>query len=370
MSTHSSSSSAAWATLTLYALAHAAVDAVCAGVLWTGVHDGVIATGTAWSVFLIYNLLAFAIQPMIGLVADRLGVARGMAALGGLMTAAVVPLSVVPHGFLLAAGLAGVGNAVFHVGGGAASLRFAAGRATPPGVFVAPGAAGLAWGIVIGRGGGPVWPFAAALAVMAVVILARPVPVMPGGRTVRARRETRPAIELILLLLLFVVCVRSYVGLALAFPWKSQMHLLVALTAAVVLGKAFGGVLADRFGWRRVGVGALLVSLPLLALGTGSPAAGIAGALAFNMTMPVTLAAVGSGLPEHEGFAFGLTCLALFGGAAPVLLGWTAGLSAPALVLAAVPAAVALWFGLGKLLGATAAPEAGIGLATTERSYS
>ena len=364
------SSSAAWATLALYALTHSAVDAVGAGVLWTAVHDGAIASGTAWSVFLIYNLLAFAIQPMVGLVVDRLGAARGTAALGGLMTAAVVPLSVVPHGLFAAVGLAGLGNAVFHVGGGAASLRFAPGRATPPGVFVAPGAAGLAWGIVIGRGGGPVWPFAGALTVMAVAILARSVPVMPRGVTVRARREARPAIELILLLLLFVVCVRSYVGLALAFPWKSQMHLLVALTAAVVLGKAFGGVLADRLGWRRVGVGALLVSLPLLALGTGSPAEGVAGALVFNMTMPVTLAAAGSLLPRHEGFAFGLTCLALFGGAAPVLLGWTASLSALPLVLAAVPAAIALWFGLGRLLGEARAPEAGIGLATTERGYS
>jgi FSR family fosmidomycin resistance protein-like MFS transporter len=131
-------------------------------------------------------------------------------------------------------------------------------------------------------------------------------------------------------------------------PWKSDLALLAALTAAVVAGKMAGGLLADRFGWRRVAVTALVGSLPLLALGTSSPAAGIAGVLLFNMTMPVTLAAVAAVLPRgSEGFAFGLTCLALFCGSVPALLGLplTATPWLPATLI--LPAAAALWFALG-----------------------
>ena len=149
-------------------------------------------------------------------------------------------------------------------------------------------------------------------------------------------------------LLLVVVGVRAFVGLTLVLPWKSDLILLAALTAAVVTGKAAGGLLADRLGWRRVAVTALVASLPLLALGASSPVAGIAGVLLFNMTMPVTLAAVAAVLPRgNEGFAFGLTCLALFCGSAPSLMGWPLA-SAPWLLAALIlPAAAALWFALG-----------------------
>ncbi len=149
-------------------------------------------------------------------------------------------------------------------------------------------------------------------------------------------------------LLLAVVGVRAFVGLTLVLPWKSDLTLLALLTAGIVAGKATGGLLADRFGWRPVAVAALVASLPLLALGASSPAAGVAGVLLFNMTMPVTLAAVAAVLPRgNEGFSFGLTCLALFFGSAPSLMGWPAA-SAPWLLAALIlPAAAALWFALG-----------------------
>lgn len=51
--------------------------------------------------------------------------------------------------------------------------------------------------------------------------------------------------RLILLLLLSSVAMRSLLGLALSFPWTWLLVL------AGALGKGFGGVLADRFGWMR-----------------------------------------------------------------------------------------------------------------------
>ena len=112
----------------------------------------------------------------------------------------------------------------------------------------------------------------------------------------------------------------SFVGSALVMPWKSEPALLVALTTAVVLGKALGGVVADRFGFGVTGTVSLLASLPLLLFAGASPAAGIAGLLLFNMTMPITLVGIVNAMPERPGFGFGLTCLALIAGALPPLL--------------------------------------------------
>lgn len=342
----------AWGVLGTYAVTHAAVDAVCAVLLWSAYEDGRLSSSAAWSAFFVYNLLAFAVQPLIGIAADRLRLGRSAAAAGALLTAAAMAAAAVPAAIWAAVVLAGLGNAVFHVGGGVVSLRAAPGRAGPVGVFVAPGAAGLALGIAAGKAGAPAWPFAAALVTLAVALTLLPAPVI---RT-RYRRPPRAAAPAslatagmaIVLLLLAVVGVRSLVGLTLVLPWKTDTALLAVLTAAVVAGKATGGLLADRLGWRPVAVTALVVSLPLLALGAAAPAAGIAGVLLFNMTMPVTLAAVVAALPRgSEGFAFGLTCLALFCGAAPSLARLSVGSSSLLLAALILPAAGALWFALG-----------------------
>jgi len=100
-------------------------------------------------------------------------------------------------------------------------------------------------------------------------------------------------------------------------PWKTSVLLMLLPAAAACLGKAGGGWLADRFGARRIGVGSLLVSLPLLVFGIPYPAVSVAGILAFNMSMSITLCAIFSELPDHPGLSFGLTTLALVAGTLP-----------------------------------------------------
>ena len=80
-------------------------------------------------------------------------------------------------------------------------------------------------------------------------------------------------------------------------------------------GKALGGIISDRLGWIETSVGALLISAPLIAF--AGPAGIIAGLFVFQMTMPVTLVAAVKVFPKKPAFAFGLTCLALVGGAIP-----------------------------------------------------
>ena len=170
-------------------------------------------------------------------------------------------------------------------------------------------------------------------------------------------------VEMAVLLVLLVVVMRSFTGFAIALPWKAQLPLLAALTAAIVLGKAAGGVLADRFGHARVGVGALAFCAPLLMLATVSPVAGVLGMFVFNMTMPVTLVAVANAVPDYPGFAFGTASLAIVIGALPALTGWSVQLSGALPIVAGVWGSAAVlgvalfWLAHGRL-SARATPPA------------
>ena len=113
------------------------------------------------------------------------------------------------------------------------------------------------------------------------------------------------------------VALRAFVGGAVPLPWKTGLWALAA-AAAAFLGKDAGGFLADRLSPRLAGVGALLLSLPLLCLGWAHPLPSLLGLLCFNMTMPVTLGAVTDKLPNAPGLAFGLTAQFLFVGTLPL----------------------------------------------------
>ena len=298
--------------ITAYSLAHALVDAACAATLFAILALGRNDPQNMVQLILIYDVIAFSTQPVFGLLVDKFKTPAQTAAVGILLVAASTLMLRVP---LLAAVTAGIGNAVFHVGGGVVSLNLAPGKATLPGIYVAPGALGLTIGIMIGKGGGfMAWPFILLLLGSAVLILAIPRPEFPAPRELPGNLRW---FETVIVLLLVSVVVRALVGQSLVLPWKSNPALLLALTMAVVLGKALGGFLADRFGWIAIAVTGLVVSAPLLAFFAPLPALAIAGTFLFNLSMPVTLVGLAGMLPGKSGFAFGLTTLALIVGALP-----------------------------------------------------
>lgn len=298
--------------ITVYSAAHALVDAACAATLFAIIALGQDDAQTLFQLVIIYDIIAFSTQPVFGLLVDKFKVPAQAAAVGMLLVAASTLMMPVP---VLAAVTAGIGNALFHVGGGVVSLNLAPGKAALPGVFVAPGALGLTLGILLGKSGNFVaWPFLAALIAAAVLVWLLPRPEFPAPRSLPGNLRW---FEAVILLLLVSVTIRSLVGQSLVLPWKSDTTLLIVLTLSVVLGKALGGVLADRFGWTRIAVGGLALSAPLLAFFPSVPGVLIAGMFLFNLSMPITLVGLVGMLPGQAGFAFGLTTLALILGALP-----------------------------------------------------
>lgn len=319
------------ATLLVYSLSHALVDAACAALVFAISAGGQVQAADFFYLVVLYDVLAFATQPLLGLLSDKFKLPAYAAALGNGMVAAACLLLQAP---LLAVILAGVGNALFHIGGGAITLGLADGKAALPGFFVAPGALGLVLGTLIGKSGGYIaWPFLLLLLLSIGFILLLPKAEAPAPRKLPANLKW---FEVILGLLLLSVVIRSLVGFSLVMPWKADPALLILFTLMVVAGKALGGLLADKFGWITVGVGGLILSAPLLAFLASSPAAGMAGIFLFNLSMPITLICVSEMLPGVNGFAFGLTALALIIGALPTFTGMHTFFNQPVVILIAI----------------------------------
>lgn len=337
---------------------HAVVDASTVTVVVSSSFLHTLSLGQAFSLILAYDLIAFGAQTFLGALVDRVARPRTTVLVGLALTASCV--GVLPYEPTAAMILAGAGNALFHVGAGALTLCMSGGRAAPAGIFVGPGALGLAFGTWLGRQGVYLpWPFYAALALCfaATLLFREPARygVVPDAQVSPAGQSpSRVAVRLgvvIVALLLFSIVVRSLVGFAGTHDCPRGPITLVALGLAAFSGKALGGVISDRLGWAEVSVGALLCSAPLIAFGGTHVMVVAAGMFLFQMTMPVTLSAVALVMPNRPALAFGLTCLALVTGSLPTFTNVAVPYYRPEVFLALIAlSAFAIWISL-RVLG-------------------
>jgi FSR family fosmidomycin resistance protein-like MFS transporter len=130
------------------------------------------------------------------------------------------------------------------------------------------------------------------------------------------------------------------------FDGRYDLLLLMAVAAAA--GKILGGALADRIGWRRWVVGALLLAAPLLALGARSLPLLLLGVALLQSATPVGLALSAQLLPHRPATAAGLALgLAIAIGGFPALGGLGPAVAAPPLLIGVLlAAALALWWAL------------------------
>lgn len=306
-----------------YACLHFLVDGVCAWAMF-GYFTG------EYGNLLIYNFCAFALQLPLGAVLDRLEGRR----MPLLFASAGCVLTVL--GAFYGPAVLGLGNALFHVGGGVDVIREDSRRVLQGqalGVFVAPGAMGLYLGTLLAKAG-QISTLLLIPAVLAMLLLLRPIRGTDAALPAPAGKHPIPLV----LSCFAVVVLRSHVGMAVAFPWKSGA-LAFAAVAAVVLGKTAGGILAAQFGARRVTVLSLVLASAGFAFGD-VPLLGLTALLCFNMTMPLTLYALWRRFPEYPGACFGSLTLALFLGFLPTYYGLDIPLGG---VLGSILSLILLW---------------------------
>ncbi|MCF0150121.1 MAG: hypothetical protein HUJ80_01765 [Firmicutes bacterium] len=283
------------------AISHFLVDAVCVAALFCHKSDSAFYNGV-----LLYNTLAFTGQAVTGLFADRSRDPLWLAVSGMLLCSlcAVLPLGI----YVCAAGL-GIGNNLFHVGGGCHVLRSSRDKAAPLGIFVAPGALGVALGTWI-PSAAP-W-FAAASSVPAVLLL------------IAVKKETQPLQKpsqkaqaptvLPVALLLASVAVRAIGGSAVSFSWKAGPQQALILAFFVFAGKFLGGFLCDRLGPAKTAWLSILPAAFLTAFFQSRMVLSLAGQWLLNLTMPVTLYLLARLLESRPAAAFGIAAAALWPG--------------------------------------------------------
>lgn len=337
----------------LLGLAHGVADGSVG--MQLGSLNGEMAFERIGLLVLLYNVLAFGGQPLVGAITDRLRAPRGAVLLGlGCHCAALLLSGSAPASAVI---LAGIGSAAFHVGGGALALCATRGRAGGPGLFAAPGVVGLAIGGALAVGGQrPLLLFLVPLLVAIVVIAMVRFPALPY-----AAPEQEPIFEdhdLIMLVLLAGIALRSAVWSVLQAALAARLDLLLAMAVAAAVGKALGGFLADRIGWRRWTFGALIVAAPLLSLSGENPATLLPGIALLQSATPTALAATGRLLPRRPALAAGLVFgLAVAAGGLPVMFDLGLRLDGRlALLGATLTAACAFRWGLRRFVARSTAP--------------
>ncbi|MCL1873620.1 MAG: hypothetical protein FWF85_05840 [Clostridiales bacterium] len=306
-----------WQMISVYSFTHFLVDFACAFLMFRS-----IAAAPDWYLYvLIYNFCAFALQMPLGILADRWNRNFLIAVIGCLLVGAAFGLGQVPLAAVLALGL---GNALFHIGGGIDVLNISTEKMGALGIFVAPGALGIYFGTSLGKGDN----FPAIVILLGLVVLAGLIIAMrrkkgksyPQNAVFSLEIGNNYQLLIAAICLFLVVCLRSYVGLALNFPWKVIGNWGMILVCAVVFGKVAGGFAADSWGIKRTVFFSLAIAA-LLFLFPGIPPAGIGAVLLFNLTMPITLWLMAKIFPGAKGFSFGLLTFALFLGFLPLYLG-------------------------------------------------
>ena len=322
--------------LTVLSLAHLCVDMACAVLFF-----GRLGQGSGWWLYMVlYNACAFALQLPLGLVADRMDRNLPFAAAGCALVAVSFLLTGSP---LLAAVLCGLGNGMFHVGGGLEVLN-GSDKAAPLGVFVSPGAIGLYLGTIYAA------PLAAHSWIMPLLMVCTGAFLLVGKGALSSQNtplslQTPRGDILPLLCLFLVVVLRSLLG---AGAFSTGLYDLpgVVPVLCLALGKAAGGFVGDRLGLRRTAALSQGAAAALLLLPRGYMT--LLSLFLFNMTMPLTLHEAARLLPGAKGGAFGLLTLALFVGMLPRFAG--ASLALPSFVWAGLVllSLSLLWVGLRK----------------------
>ena len=294
----------------VWSILHFLVDFVCACAMYAFFCDG------SYESLLIYNFCAFALQLPLGTLLDLCkGRYRRMPTFCATLGAGMTLLGVILHPAIL-----GLGNALFHVGAGIDVLEIDRAKGLKGcglGVFVAPGAIGLYLGAMLGIRTGHPAVFVTVCLLMLVLLAWK----WRNGSTCQSSASHGSThwgkLLTVAICCFVVVIIRSYVGLAVSFPWKSLPLLGAFGVLGATCGKMCGGFLAAKFGLCRTVVATLLLASVLYAFGA-VPICGLIGIFLFNMSMPLTLCLLAEQLPQLPGFSFGLLTFGLFLGFLPV----------------------------------------------------
>ena len=304
--------------LFVYSFVHAVVDMSC-GAFMYGIFYHKYSSLTFAQFVLLYDFLAFVLQLPFGRIFNNKNQNSLVSMIGCILILfayLIRDVSFLPVFFI------GIGNALFHVGGGIDILNISQKKAAKIGIYVAPGALGLFLGVSINQLKYSLWIIIVLLLISILLLY-----LLRKNYTSSIQQKDYSLLDLsfdksiVIYMVLFTICIRGYFGFILNYSWKSNFLLSFLFIIMIVLGKAFGGILSDKFGIRKISFLSLVVSSILFIFSFDSIVIAMISIFLFNMTMPITLILLSNSLKNY-GMAFGLNTCALFFGYLPYCFGF------------------------------------------------
>lgn len=320
--------------LTLHTISHAFTDMACAALIGR-IASAYLTDGLVFAVIVLYDFAAFCLQLPFGMLLDkRPDLKRKYFAGSGMHLIAIAMIVFAAGGDLflhktviasVLAAAAGVGNALFHIGTGVDTLEHSGWpvKAAPVGIFVSSGALGLYLGSrASGSGMLFLWLMTGTMALFGILehLHRESPPAKREWKTGRLSSVLSRNASAIALLLLCVIVYRSFLGFVMKYTWKVDFVTGLIAVCGIVLGKAAGGILSDRFGLRKTMTVCLAICAGTAVFSEHSAAAGVMTLFLFNTTMSVAMVGLARVFPKNPGLAFGLNTAALFIGFAIHLL--------------------------------------------------
>ena len=297
--------------VSIYSLCHFIVDFVSA-IFILGKLPYISNTNSEFfAAMLIYNFFAFAFQVPLGYILDNFKTYKYVAIIGFCLIGLCYLINL--NNVFILATIVGIGNALFHLEGGVNIYGISKRKAFLNGLFVAPGALGIFLGTTFHNELIVTYlPIILIITSIALLFLVQKREIDKGLIENRTDNFNNFSIALIVILIGLSIIVRAIGGNAIIYTWKSGFILGFIYTMSIVIGKAFGGLFADKFGLLKVALISLTCSAICLILGYNVHFFAYIGILLFNIPMSITLTILENTLSKKIACAVGLNTMFLF----------------------------------------------------------
>ena len=304
-------------TIALLSILHFFIDFLCAYSLYNNIYS----LKNVLEIALIYNYCAFVLQLPLGALLDRLNINNKIH----------YPLLFVLLGIIFTIVgsytnniILGIGNALFHVGGGVISIKeddLSKFKGRGLGTFVAPGAIGLLFGKLLSNNNNY---NLIKIIIIIVVLLIALITYLEANREdinylINKNEIDKKEMYIGIVCTFIVVILRSLIGMSVSYSWRNTTLLIIISVFALAFGKTAGGFLCAKFGKKKTIIVSLILSAICFVLGNNL-IFGLLSLFLFNMTMPITLYILKDKIPNKEGTAFGILTVGLFIGYLPTYL--------------------------------------------------
>lgn len=299
----------------LYFYIHFIVEVVCFFYLSRIMNNSYV----VWLVPFIYDGLAFVPQSIIGYVSDKypkinMGLIGVLLLLISYLLYGLTSLSIYLSLVILC-----LGNAFLHIAAAEITLNSSNGKLSPVAIFVSGGSFGVVTGRLLARSSiNSLILVLPILSIIPFIILAKEYSDCKVENKKFNYVNENLNSKLVILIAVFVIVVRGYVGYGIPTSWNKTTGELVIFFFTMGLGKALGGILSDKVGIRKIAILSTLLAIPFLCIGDNIMLISLIGVMFFSMTMAITLGILVSVLKNNPGLAFGLTTIGLFLGTAPI----------------------------------------------------